>query len=131
MLIFAAGVPRIWPQASPRTVVKFGFMSLFAGIVLLIALLDVGTGPEIISWPLLLAGAGTGALASQLGSVTVSSVPDEQSGEVGGLQNTGTQLGTALGTALAGAILISALTASFLTGIRTDPAVPANLAAKA
>jgi hypothetical protein len=37
---------------------------------------------------MLLAGLGIGALASQLGSVTVSSVPDEQSGEVGGLQNT-------------------------------------------
>lgn len=29
-----------------------------------------------------------GALSSQLGSVTVSSVPDEQSSEVGGVQNT-------------------------------------------
>ena len=36
---------------------------------------------------MLLAGLGVGALASQLGSVTVSSVPDEQSGEVGGVQN--------------------------------------------
>jgi hypothetical protein len=31
---------------------------------------------------MLLAGLGVGALASQLGSVTVSAVPDEQSGEV-------------------------------------------------
>ena len=34
-----------------------------------------------------------GALASQLGSVTVSSAPDEQSGEVGGVQNTVINLG--------------------------------------
>jgi hypothetical protein len=32
-------------------------------------------------------------------------------------ENTGTQLGASIGTALAGAVLISALTASFLTGI--------------
>ena len=82
---------------------------LFAGLVLLVGLLDVGAGAEIVTWPLLLAGAGLGALASQLGSVTVSAVPDEQSGEVGGLQNTGTQLGASIGTALAGAMLISAL----------------------
>jgi hypothetical protein len=37
---------------------------------------------------MLLAGLGIGALASQLGSVTVSAVPDEQSGEVGRVQNT-------------------------------------------
>jgi hypothetical protein len=56
--------------------------------------------------------------------VTVSAVPDEQSGEVGGLQNTGTQLGASIGTALAGAVLISALTTSFLTGIENNPKVP-------
>ena len=63
-------------------------------------------------------------MASQLGSVTVSAVPDEQSGEVGGLQNTGTQLGASIGTALAGAVLISALTASFFTGIQNNPTCP-------
>ena len=70
-------------------------------------------------------------MASQLGSVTVSAVPDEQSGEVGGLQNTGTQLGASIGTALAGAILISALTAAFFTGIQNNPAIPDNLAVNA
>ena len=70
-------------------------------------------------------------MASQLGSVTVSAVPDEQSGEVGGVQNTGTQLGASIGTALAGAILISALTAAFFTGIQNNPAIPDNLAVNA
>src|SRR4029078_3853679 len=101
-----------------------GFMALFAGLVLLVALLDYGAGPEIVSWPLLLWGAGTAALAPQLGSVTVSAVPDEQSGEVGGLQNTGTQLGASIGTALAGAILISALATSVFTCIQTNTALP-------
>ena len=105
LLVFAAGIPKLFPLVSPQRVVRLGFVSLFAGLVLLVALLDVGVGPEIITWPLLLAGAGLGALASQLGSVTVSSVSDELSGEVGGLQNTGTQLGASIGTALAGAVL--------------------------
>ncbi|MBJ7347408.1 MAG: MFS transporter [Thermoleophilaceae bacterium] len=124
LLLFAVGVPKLLPKASPRAVVRIGFMSLFAGIVLLLSLLELGAGPEIITWPLLLAGSGLGAMASQLGAATVSSVPDEQSGEVGGLQNTGTQLGASIGTALAGAILIAALTASFLTGIQNNPDVP-------
>jgi len=128
LLVFAVGIPKVLPAVSPRRVVRLGFVSLFAGLVLLVALLDVGAGPEIITGPLLLAGAGLGAMASQLGSVTVSSVPDEQAGEVGGLQNTGTQLGASIGTALAGAVLISALTASFFTGIQDNPAVPDSLA---
>jgi MFS family permease len=84
-----------------------------------------------VTWPMLLAGLGVGALASQLGSVTVSSVPDEQSGEVGGVQNTMTNLGASIGTALAGAVLISALTASFLTGVQNNPDVPQDLTSQA
>ncbi len=131
LLAFAVGVPKLWPNANPRRVVNLGFMALFAGLVLLVALLDAGAGPEIVTWPLLLAGSGLGAMASQLGAVTVSAVPDEQSGEVGGLQNTGTQLGASIGTALAGAVLISALTASFFAGIQGNPDVPASVASKA
>src|SRR6266567_4427978 len=131
LLLAAAGIPKVFPNASPRRVVRLGFLALFAGIVVMIAALDAGAGPEIVTWPMLLAGLGVGALASQLGSVTVSSVPDEQSGEVGGLQNTLTNLGASIGTALAGAVLISALTSSFLTGIENNPAVPASTTAQA
>jgi MFS family permease len=131
LLLAAAGVPRLFPHASPRRVVRIGFVALFAGIVILVAVLDAGAGPEIVTWPLLLAGLGIGALASQLGSVTVSSVPDEQSGEVGGVQNTVTNLGASIGTALAGAVLISVLTTSFLSGVQNNPDVPKNLASQA
>ncbi len=131
LLLAAVGVPKVFPHASPRRIVQIGFLALFAGIVVMVAALDAGAGPEIVTWPMLLAGLGVGALASQLGSVTVSSVPDEQTGEVGGLQNTVTNLGASIGTALAGAVLISALTASFLTGVQNNPAVPKDLSTKA
>ena len=131
LLLAAVGVPKVFPDASPRRVVQIGFLALLAGIVVMVAALDVGAGPEIVTWPMLLAGLGIGALASQLGSVTVSSVPDEQSGEVGGVQNTMTNLGASIGTALAGAVLISALTTSFLTGVQNNPDVPKDLASQA
>ncbi|HEY7488828.1 MAG TPA: MFS transporter [Streptosporangiaceae bacterium] len=131
LLLAAAGIPKFFPNASPRRVVQIGFVALFSGTVIMVAALDAGAGPEIVTWPMLLAGLGVGALASQLGSVTVSSVPDEQSGEVGGVQNTVTNLGASIGTALAGAVLIAALTSSFLSGVQNNPAVPKDLAAKA
>ena len=68
-----------------------------------------------------------GALASQLGAVTVSAVPDEQTAEVGGLQNTATNLGASLGTALIGSVLIATLTASVVAGIEDNPDVPTRL----
>jgi MFS family permease len=130
LLLAAAGIPKVFPNASPRRVVELGFVALFAGIVVMVGALDAGAGPEIVTWPMLLAGLGVGALASQLGSVTVSSVPDQQSGEVGGLQNTLTNLGASVGTALAGAVLIAALSTSFLTGVQQNPAVPAEVKSK-
>ena len=131
LLVFATLVPRLRPDAPPRRVVRAGFLLVFAGLVLLVALLDAGAGAEVITWPMLLVGAGLGATASQLGAATVSAVPDEKSGEVGGLQNTGSQLGSSLGTALAGALLISALTASFFSGIQDNPAVPESVVTQA
>jgi hypothetical protein len=72
-------------------------------------------------------GLGLGALASQLGAVTVSAAPEELSPEVGGLQNTASQFGASLGTALAGSVLITALTASFLSLLAVNPDVPAQV----
>ena len=40
LLLAAVGVPKLFPHASPRRVVRLGFVALFAGIVVLIALLD-------------------------------------------------------------------------------------------
>jgi MFS family permease len=131
LLLAAAGIPKVFPNASPRRVVQIGFLSLFAGIVVMVGALDAGAGAEIVTWPMLLAGLGIGALASQLGSVTVSSVPDEESGEVGGLQNTVTNLGASIGTALSGAVLVAALTTSLIAGIQNNPDIPANVKSKA
>jgi Na+/melibiose symporter-like transporter len=131
LLLAAAGIPRFLPNVSPRLVVRLGILAMLAGVVALFTSIDFSAGPEIVTVPLLLAGLGIGALASQLGSVTVSSVPDKKSAEVGGIQNTGTNLGASLGTALAGSILIAALTASFLQGIEQNKAVPESVKSQA
>ena len=131
LLIAAAGIPRFFPNVSPRLVVQGGLLAMFAGTLWLFLSIDADAGAEIVTVPLLLAGLGIGALASQLGSVTVSAVPDEQSPEVGGLQNTATNLGASIGTALAGSLLIAALTASFLSGIQQNPDVPSEVTAQA
>ena len=131
LLLTAVGVPKVFPNASPRLVVRVGFLALFAGVAVMVGALDAGAGADIVTWPMLLAGTGIGALASQLGSVTVSAVPDEQTGEVGGLQNTVTNLGASIGTALSGAVLIAALTTSLIAGIQNNPAVPESVKSKA
>jgi EmrB/QacA subfamily drug resistance transporter len=124
LLVAALGIPRFFPDVSPRLVVRGGLLSLAAGAVVLLGALDADAGPEIVFVPMLLIGLGIGALASQLGSVTVSAVPDDQSPEVGGVQNTMTNLGASMGTALAGSIMIAAVASSFVANIQHSPAIP-------
>jgi Na+/melibiose symporter-like transporter len=131
LLLAALGIPRLAPNVSPRLVVRGGLLGLFAGTVVLLAALDADAGPEIVLVPMLLIGLGIGALASQLGAVTVSAVPDEQSTEVGGIQNTATNLGASLGTAISGSILIAAVTTTFLANIQQSPAIPQQVKSQA
>ena len=44
LLLAAAGVPKVFPHASPRRVVRIGFLALFAGIVVLVAALERAPG---------------------------------------------------------------------------------------
>ncbi|MFJ9546455.1 MFS transporter [Streptomyces erythrochromogenes] len=131
LLAAAVLIPKFLPDVSPRRVVRLGTLSLLVGAVTLMAALDADAGAEVVTVPLLLIGLGMGALASQLGAITVSAVPQAQSAEVGGVQNAVTNLGSSIGTALAGSIMIAALTSSFLTSVQANPAVPSTVKSQA
>lgn len=131
LLAAAILIPRFFPDVSPRRVVRLGTLALLAGALVLMAALDADASAEIVTIPLLLIGLGMGALASQLGSVTVSAVPEAQSAEVGGVQNAVTNLGASIGTALAGSIMIAAMTSSFLTSVDQNPAIPSEVKSRA
>jgi MFS family permease len=131
LLAAAVAIPKVWPRARPRLVVRLGLLSMTAGTLVLIGGISPGADAGVVAIPMLLLGLGIGALASQLGAVTVSAVPDSQSAEVGGLQNTVTNLGASLGTALVGAVLISSLTAGLIRGIEDSSAIPAQVKTKA
>ncbi|MDI3210995.1 MFS transporter [Arthrobacter sp. AL12] len=127
LILTAVGIPKFRPRANPRRVVRLGLMLMTIGILILVGGMDPGANAGIVAIPMLLMGFGLGALSSQLGAITVSAVPDSQSAEVGGLQNTATNLGASLGTALIGSVLIATLSASFMAGIQNNPAVPSSV----
>ncbi|MGA8047760.1 MAG: MFS transporter [Dermatophilaceae bacterium] len=131
LLVTAAGIPKVLPGASPRRVVRVGLVALAIGTGVLVAGMNPGADAGVVAIPMLLIGAGLGALASQLGAVTVSAVPDERSPDVGGLQNTATSLGASLGTALIGSILIASLSASAIAGLQDSPEVSDQIAEQA
>jgi EmrB/QacA subfamily drug resistance transporter len=131
LLVAAAAIPRLAPRANPRRVVRLGLLSMIIGILFLVAGMSPGVNAAVVAIPMLLMGLGLGALASQLGAVTVSAVPDSESAAVGGLQNTATNLGASLGTALIGSVLIATLSASVLAGIQSNPDVPDSVKTQA
>ncbi len=124
LIVAAAGVPKVLPKASPRRVVRIGILLMLLALLGLLTAIDVDASAEIVAIPMLVMGFGMGALASQLGAVAVGALPSERSGEVGGLQNTFTNLGISLGTALAGSVMIAVLTTSLIAGIQQNPQVP-------
>ncbi|MCJ0905783.1 MFS transporter [Rhodococcus sp. ARC_M6] len=127
LVLAAIGIPKLLPKANPRRIVRVGLLSMIIGILLLVAGMDPSANAAVVMVPMLFMGFGLGSLSSQLGAVTVSSVPDEESAEVGGLQNTATNLGASLGTALIGSVLIATLTTSVIAGIEGNPAVPVSV----
>ena len=131
LLAAAMLIPKLAPDASPRRVVRLGLIAMLAGIVVLIAGIDLDADAGVVLVPMLLLGLGLGALASQLGAVTVSAVADEDAEEVGGLQKTATHLGASLGTALVGSVLIASLSTAFLSGVQENPAIPAEVKTQA
>ncbi|MCU0274483.1 MAG: MFS transporter [Acidimicrobiales bacterium] len=131
LLVCAIGIPKVAPRANPRLVVRIGVLLMLAGILTMLGGLDPGANAGIVAVPMLLLGAGLGALASQVGGVTVSAAPDSESAEVGGLQNTATNLGASLGTALIGSILLSTLAGSATAALQNNPDVPPEVLAVA
>lgn len=129
LLVSALAVPKLAPHASPRRVVRIGLLLILLGDLVLVGGLSPGASAAIVLVPMALIGLGIGALASQLGAITVSAFPDEMSAEIGGLQNTFTNFGASLGTALIGAVLIGSLSTTFLTGVSSNPAIPASVVA--
>ena len=71
MLLAAAGVPKLFPTTSPRRIVTVGFFAVLFGILALLAAMDADATASIVTIPMLVVGLGFGALASQLGAVTV------------------------------------------------------------
>jgi EmrB/QacA subfamily drug resistance transporter len=131
LIVTAVGIPKAWPKVSPRRVVRIGVFLMLAGLLVLLSGIDLNASVAVVSVPMLLMGFGMGALSSQLGSVTVSALPTERSGEVGGLQNTASNLGISIGTAIAGSVLFAVLATSMIEGIQQNPQVPKEVKTQA
>ena len=120
MFIASALGSRLSRRFSIRTIVRAGLWTAFVAALVLVATIDPQLKEGGFAFSMGLLGIGMGLMASQLGNVVQSSVDASGRGEAGGLQYTGQQLGSSLGVALIGAIVLTGLTAAFVTNIKAD-----------
>ncbi len=112
--IFGTRLALVW---SPRRIIRVGQVLLVLASFVLLGAVDIELKSPAFGVGMFVAGAALGLLASQIGNVNMSSVGEDQSSEVGGLQGVFQNLGSSLGTALIGSVLIGALATSFATGV--------------
>jgi MFS family permease len=127
LILFSVLGTRLIAKYSPKQIIRIGQALLVAGALLLVGAINPELKGFMFGFGLFMLGGGLGLLASQIGNVTMSSVSDKQSSEVGGLQGTAQNLGASLGTAVIGSILIASLTSGFISNVSQNSDIPANV----
>ena len=123
LLLAAVGIPKLLPErVAPAGRAGRRPGACFAGIVVMVASLDAGRRPrdrDVAHAARRPRRRGAGLAARRRHGVR--RCPTSRAARSAGCRTRCTNLGASIGTALAGAVLISALTATFLTGIEDNP----------
>lgn len=88
-----------------------GFVTVLAGIGLLLALVHASSRVVAFGPGLFLIGSGLGTMLTPSVNFVQSSFPEALQGEISGLSRSASNLGSSFGTAIAGTILVSDLAA--------------------
>lgn len=126
IVIFSIIGSKLVTRFRPKQIVRIGQSSLLFGSLALLYALNPEMKGFLFGSSMFIVGIGLGLLASQIGNINMSSVPESQTNEVGGLQGTFQNLGSSLGTAIIGSVMISSLTTGFVDSVNANPSIPAN-----
>ncbi|MGW0021516.1 MFS transporter [Rhodococcus sp. NPDC003382] len=108
----------------PSTVIRWGFLLVTIGIVVLIPIVpraDFGWG---LLLPLVVAGSGLGLLVSQLNNYTLAPISEERVSEAAGTNSAAGSFGLSFGLAFAGAILLATLSITFTSMAESSDVLP-------
>lgn len=120
LILFSVIGAKLSAKRTPKQIVRLGQVLLIIGSIALLGSIDPTMSRISFAVSMFMLGAGLGLLASQLSNINMSSVSEDESSEVGGLQGTFQNLGSSFGTALIGSVLVASLTTGFLTSVSTS-----------
>jgi MFS family permease len=97
----------------PSGIIRWGFVLLTTGLVVLIPIVPRAESGWALVAPLILAGVGLGLLVSQLNNYTLSPISQERVSEAAGVNSAAGSFGLSFGLAFAGAIMLATLSFTF------------------
>src|SRR6478609_2596797 len=106
----------------PAGIIRWGFVLLTAGLVVLIPIVPRADSGWYLLVPLVIAGSGLGLLVSQLNNYTLAPISEERVSEAAGVNSAAGSFGLSFGLAFAGAIMLASLSFAF-TGLAASSTV--------
>jgi hypothetical protein len=97
----------------PAGIIRWGFVLLTAGLVVLIPIVPRADSGWYLLLPLVVAGSGLGLLVSQLNNYTLAPISEERVSEAAGVNSAAGSFGLSFGLAFAGAIMLASLSFAF------------------
>ena len=97
----------------PAAIIRWGFLLLTAGLVVLIPIVPRAESGWYLLVPLIVAGSGLGLLVSQLNNYTLAPISEERVSEAAGVNSAAGSFGLSFGLAFAGAIMLASLSIAF------------------
>ena len=115
LAILSFATPGLGRKIAPKWIVVIGCMIGIIGLWLLEQQASMTMSPGDVIGAMVVIGAGFGLVMAQVGSITMATVPPEQSGGASGLSETMKEiLGQGFAVAVAGSILFGAVYASMV-----------------
>ncbi|MFI7530421.1 MFS transporter [Nocardia salmonicida] len=107
-----------------RTIIRWGFVLLTVGIMVLIPIVPRAEFGWGLVFPLVIAGSGLGLLVSQLNNYTLAPIEEERISEAAGVNSAAGSFGLSFGLAFAGAIMLATLSITFTSMAESSTVLP-------
>ncbi|TVR71899.1 MAG: MFS transporter [Sphaerobacteraceae bacterium] len=129
LAIFASAifVVRLYSVIPPKTIARFGFVTVAIGLFLFAAAINNSWSDPAVIGSLIIMGLGEGALLTLMFNVLVSGAPKSLAGHVGSLRGTVNNLSAALGTAIASLLAVGLLGFLIASAVEDNPDLPPPL----
>ena len=129
LAIFASAifVVRLYSVIPPKTIARFGFVTVAIGLFLFAAAINNSWSDPAVIGSLIVMGLGEGALLTLMFNVLVSGAPKSLAGHVGSLRGTVNNLSAALGTAIASLLAVGLLGFLIASAVEDNPDLPPPL----